>query len=86
MLDVSCSPRCTRLHHALRADPERLVANHPRDSQRATDWGLGEPINIIISNLSSPDVLRESGFVAYSRSLGFWAEVSRLRRSRKAAR
>lgn len=43
--------------------------------QQATDWGLGEPLNIIISSRSSPDVLRESGFIAYSRSLGFWAEV-----------
>lgn len=40
-------------------------------AQRA--WGdLGEPLNIVISNRSSPDVLRENGFVAYSRSLGLW--------------
>ncbi|KAK4047885.1 hypothetical protein OIO90_006046 [Microbotryomycetes sp. JL221] len=45
---------------------------------RAVDWGLGEPLNIIISNRSSPDVLRENGFVAYSRSLGLWQECANL--------
>ncbi|ORY89033.1 hypothetical protein BCR35DRAFT_300814 [Leucosporidium creatinivorum] len=45
---------------------------------QATDWGLGEPLNIIISSKSSPDVLRESGFIAYSRSLGLWAECANL--------
>lgn len=33
-------------------------------------WDGHEPLNIIISARSSTDVLKESGFVAYSRSLG----------------
>ncbi|GAA5927414.1 hypothetical protein JCM1841_000464 [Sporobolomyces salmonicolor] len=41
-------------------------------------WGSGEPINLIISAQSSPDVLRTSGFVAYSRSLGLWNECANL--------
>ncbi|KAM0790797.1 hypothetical protein ACM66B_004644 [Microbotryomycetes sp. NB124-2] len=45
---------------------------------KATDWGLGEPLNIIISNKSSPDILRENGFIAYSRSLGLWQECANL--------
>ncbi|KAM0754324.1 hypothetical protein T439DRAFT_298786 [Meredithblackwellia eburnea MCA 4105] len=38
----------------------------------------GEPLNIIISNRSSPDVLGEHGFIAYSRSLGLWNECANL--------
>ncbi|BGP18500.1 hypothetical protein JCM10213_001184 [Rhodosporidiobolus nylandii] len=41
-------------------------------------WGGGEPLNVIISAQSSPDVLRENGFVAYSRSLGMWNECANL--------
>ncbi|KAG0663711.1 hypothetical protein C6P46_002280 [Rhodotorula mucilaginosa] len=33
-------------------------------------WDGHEPLNIIISAQSSADVLKESGFIAYSRSLG----------------
>ncbi|SCZ89175.1 BZ3500_MvSof-1268-A1-R1_Chr1-1g01008 [Microbotryum saponariae] len=40
---------------------------------RVNDWN-GEPLNIIISARSSPDVLRESGLIAYSKSLGLWKE------------
>ncbi|GAA5889381.1 hypothetical protein JCM6882_000727 [Rhodosporidiobolus microsporus] len=41
-------------------------------------WGAGEPLNIIISAQSSPDVLREKGLVVYSRSLGLWNECGNL--------
>ncbi|KDE09467.1 hypothetical protein MVLG_00369 [Microbotryum lychnidis-dioicae p1A1 Lamole] len=40
---------------------------------RVNDWN-GEPLNIIISARSSPDVLRESGLIAYSKSLGLRKE------------
>jgi hypothetical protein len=33
-------------------------------------WGGGEPLNVIISAQSSPDVLRKNGLIAFSRSLG----------------
>ncbi|GAA5832760.1 hypothetical protein JCM11251_005752 [Rhodosporidiobolus azoricus] len=41
-------------------------------------WGAGEPLNIIISAQSSPDVLRERGLMVYSRSLGLWDECAKL--------
>ncbi|GAA6031592.1 hypothetical protein JCM8097_006538 [Rhodosporidiobolus ruineniae] len=41
-------------------------------------WGGGEPLNIIISAQSSPDVLRQNGLVAYGRSLGLWNECANL--------
>lgn len=47
-------------------------------AQRVYEWGVHEPINVIVSNRSSPDVLRETGFVAYTRSLGFWQECASL--------
>lgn len=52
--------------------PTRFTA-----SQKVTDT-LGEPLNIIISNLSSPDVLTEHGFVSFSRSLGLWNECANI--------
>lgn len=39
---------------------------------------LGEPLNIIISNQSSPSILGERGFIDYSRSLGQWNECARI--------
>ncbi|OSD04034.1 hypothetical protein PYCCODRAFT_1364698 [Trametes coccinea BRFM310] len=36
--------------------------------------GLGEPLNVIISGLSSPDVLNEDGLVNYARAIGFSTE------------
>ncbi|KAL5506949.1 hypothetical protein ACEPAH_6405 [Sanghuangporus vaninii] len=36
-----------------------------------TGNGLGEPLNIIISALSSPDVLTDRGFLKYAQSIGF---------------
>jgi len=36
--------------------------------------GLGEPLNVIISGLSSPDVLTDDGIVNYARALGFSIE------------
>ncbi|KAJ4490367.1 hypothetical protein J3R30DRAFT_71707 [Lentinula aciculospora] len=36
--------------------------------------GLGEPLNVIISSLSSPDVLTESGFENYAKAIGFSTE------------
>jgi len=36
--------------------------------------GLGEPLNVIISGLSSPDVLSESGVVNFARAIGFSEE------------
>ncbi|TNY22907.1 hypothetical protein DMC30DRAFT_414646 [Rhodotorula diobovata] len=41
-------------------------------------WGAGEPLNVILSAHSSPDILRETGLVAYLRSLGLWEECARL--------
>ncbi|KAL5524115.1 hypothetical protein ACEPAG_8288 [Sanghuangporus baumii] len=37
----------------------------------STGNGLGEPLNVIISGLSSADVLTDSGFENFARSLGF---------------
>ena len=37
------------------------------------DWlanGKGEPLNVIVSGLSSPDVLTVDGIVNYARSIG----------------
>jgi len=36
--------------------------------------GLGEPLNVIISGLSSPGVLSDSGFVQYANAIGFGTE------------
>ncbi|KAH8116810.1 hypothetical protein DFH11DRAFT_1133561 [Phellopilus nigrolimitatus] len=36
--------------------------------------GLGEPLNVIISGLSSPDVLTDNGFLNFARSLSFSTE------------
>ncbi|KAJ3920562.1 hypothetical protein F5877DRAFT_89379 [Lentinula edodes] len=36
--------------------------------------GLGEPLNVIISGLSSPGVLTESGFENYAKAIGFSTE------------
>jgi hypothetical protein len=36
--------------------------------------GLGEPLNVIISGLSSPAVLTNAGFTNYAESLGFAPE------------
>lgn len=59
----------------------RLVAISPQRNL----WDGHEPLNIIISAQSSADVLKESGFIAYSRSLGagffslsFFSGLSRL--------
>ncbi|KZV66888.1 hypothetical protein PENSPDRAFT_688582 [Peniophora sp. CONT] len=41
------------------------------------DWlvnGKGEPLNVIVSALSSPDVLTVDGIVNYARSIGYSAE------------
>ncbi|THH30931.1 hypothetical protein EUX98_g3256 [Antrodiella citrinella] len=36
--------------------------------------GLGEPLNVIVSGLSSPDVLTEDGIVNFARAIGFSTE------------
>ncbi|OSD04022.1 hypothetical protein PYCCODRAFT_1444197 [Trametes coccinea BRFM310] len=36
--------------------------------------GLGEPLNVIISGLSSPQVLTEDGLINYARAIGFSTE------------
>ncbi|KAI0655968.1 hypothetical protein C8Q70DRAFT_406151 [Cubamyces menziesii] len=36
--------------------------------------GLGEPLNVIISGLSSSDVLNEDGLINYARAIGFSTE------------
>jgi len=36
--------------------------------------GLGEPLNVIVSGLSSPAVLTDSGFLNWARSIGFSTE------------
>ncbi|ESK90826.1 secreted protein [Moniliophthora roreri MCA 2997] len=37
-------------------------------------WGFGEPLNVIISGLSSAQVLTDEGFVNYARAIGFSKE------------
>jgi len=37
-------------------------------------WGLGEPLNVIISGLSSPAVLTDHGLLNYARAIGFSTE------------
>lgn len=34
--------------------------------------GLGEPLNVIVSANSAPEVLTEDGFLEYSRAVGLW--------------
>ena len=34
--------------------------------------GVGEPLNVIISGLSSTDVLTDDGIINYARSIGLW--------------
>jgi len=36
--------------------------------------GLGEPLNVIVSGLSTPDVLTDDGIVNYARAIGFSEE------------
>ncbi|TFY82185.1 hypothetical protein EWM64_g1836 [Hericium alpestre] len=36
--------------------------------------GLGEPLNVVVSGLSSPDVLTDDGIVNYARAIGFSTE------------
>ncbi|KAI9067133.1 hypothetical protein FKP32DRAFT_1564306 [Trametes sanguinea] len=36
--------------------------------------GLGEPLNVIVSGLSSPQVLNEDGFINFARAIGFSTE------------
>ncbi|KAF8894847.1 hypothetical protein BD779DRAFT_1435196 [Infundibulicybe gibba] len=45
--------------------------------------GLGEPLNVIISGLSSPDVLTPAGFLNYARAIGFSNECLGLHRGGK---
>ncbi|KAJ8488929.1 hypothetical protein ONZ51_g3266 [Trametes cubensis] len=37
--------------------------------------GLGEPLNVIISGLSSSDVLNEDGLINYARAIGLYAGI-----------
>ncbi|POY71663.1 hypothetical protein BMF94_5358, partial [Rhodotorula taiwanensis] len=71
----------TSVQHPRRGDRYRehaplafLIVDH---SQRNL-WGAHEPLNVIISAKSSADVLKESGFISYSRSLGLWNECANL--------
>ncbi|KAH9821899.1 hypothetical protein DFH28DRAFT_536014 [Melampsora americana] len=52
---------------------------------RATDSGLGEPLNVIISALSSPEVLTNSGIEKYAKSIGFSKECLGLHDGKKQA-
>ena len=38
--------------------------------------GGGEPLNVIISGLSSDDVLTNDGIINYARSIGLWVHLS----------
>ncbi|GAA5941582.1 uncharacterized protein JCM15063_001627 [Sporobolomyces koalae] len=62
--------------------PDRVPFYDPRvkgGSQiNRNSYGSGEPLNIIISAQSSPDVLRKNGLIAFSRSLGLWNECANL--------
>lgn len=43
-------------------------------SMLAKSAGLGEPLNVIISGLSSPTVLTNAGFINYAKAIGFSTE------------
>ncbi|GAA5960275.1 hypothetical protein JCM3765_002524 [Sporobolomyces pararoseus] len=62
--------------------PDKTPYYNPRERGGSllnrNPWGGGEPLNIIISAQSSPDVLRKNGLIAYSRSLGLWNECANL--------
>ncbi|GAA5847775.1 hypothetical protein JCM5353_007638 [Sporobolomyces roseus] len=62
--------------------PDRTPFYDPRDGGggmlNRNPWGGGEPLNIIISAQSSPDVLRKNGLIAFSRSLGLWNECANV--------
>ncbi|BGP42077.1 hypothetical protein JCM10450v2_006163 [Rhodotorula kratochvilovae] len=74
--DPADTPSAPSLH------PARPAWFDPRDGGGSllnrNLWGAGEPLNVIISAQSSPDILREKGFIAYSRSLGLWEECAKL--------
>lgn len=55
--------------HSIKNLPILSLPNHPPRVQ---------PLNVIISNLSSPDVLRDTGFVAWARSLKLWNECANI--------
>ncbi|GAA6006214.1 hypothetical protein JCM11491_002073 [Sporobolomyces phaffii] len=67
---------------ALPPRPDKVPYYDPRERGGSllnrNPWGGGEPLNVIISAQSSPDVLRKNGFIAYSRSLGLWNECANL--------
>ena len=42
--------------------------------------GGGEPLNVIISGLSSDDVLTNDGIINYARSIGLWVHLSDFHR------
>ncbi|GAA5833770.1 hypothetical protein JCM3766R1_000094 [Sporobolomyces carnicolor] len=62
--------------------PDKVPYYDPRDRGGSllnrNPWGGGEPLNVIISAQSSPDVLRKNGLIAFSRSLGLWNECANL--------
>ena len=43
--------------------------------------GLGEPLNIIVSGLSSPAVLTYDGFYNYAQAIGLWVLCHRVSQS-----
>ncbi|GJN92507.1 hypothetical protein Rhopal_005537-T1 [Rhodotorula paludigena] len=70
------------------SDPATLPRNRPAwfdprerggSMLNRNPWGGHEPLNIVISARSSPDIVAsEAGFIAYSRSLGLWNECANL--------
>lgn len=50
------------------------TANGGSMLDKVGDTGLGEPLNVIISGLSSRDVLTDDGILSYARSIGFSEE------------
>ncbi|KAI5114719.1 hypothetical protein M0805_006933, partial [Coniferiporia weirii] len=63
--------------HAI-PDTEAVAFFNPTDGGGSllddAGGGLGEPLNVIISGLSSPDVLTDDGFLNFARSIGFSTE------------
>lgn len=63
------------LYASARPSKRAVPYYNPTDAPGGSmlDWlanGNGEPLNVIVSGLSSPDVLTVDGIVNYARSIG----------------
>jgi len=81
-LGVASQLNATRLGKPMRAPYSTKRSSNagyipPADyggSQLDSSAGLGEPLNVIISGLSSPEVLTTTGIIDWARSIGFSTE------------